>query len=100
MDLMCSYCGKPITCGGTVACPMHDHSGVHMSHCYECRHGRDWLSGERRCGFYWDDKTALEIARKEATEKAIRAAREFSAQKNPVRSGQEREMSFAIDCKI
>lgn len=75
----CAHCHEPISGGGTVTCPYYKGQTICMKHCYECKHGRDWLSGERRCGYYWHDKAAVKIFREEAVTTAIRAAKEFTA---------------------
>lgn len=75
----CVHCKKPITGGGAVICPYYKGAIICMKHCYECKHGRDWLSGERRCGYYWNDKPAINAARQTAIEVAERAVKEFTA---------------------
>ncbi len=75
----CAHCKKPVSGGGTVACPYYKGATICMKHCYECKHGRDWLSGERRCGYYWKDKAAVSLAREEAVNTAKLAANRITA---------------------
>ncbi len=56
--IICTHCKRPVS-GGAVLCPYYKHKDICVKHCYECKHGRDWLSGERRCGYYWHDKAAV-----------------------------------------
>lgn len=55
--IICTHCKQPIS-GGAVQCPYYEHNAICQRHCYECKHGCDWLSGERRGGYYWHDKAA------------------------------------------
>ncbi len=80
MSIECVHCHEEIS-SGAVACPYYKGAIICMKHCYECKHGRDWLSGERRCGYYWNDKTALKMAREEAVNIARRGVILFASKK-------------------